>query len=507
MKPSLFIALEMTSSAAEEQQCSALIASSAQRAAQICGGSWNVLQEHATRVQPFVTSEIVLQVASPASSGISDFVAGLISAYALAVATARKFRVDWPALDRAFQAPASSFFLQDDERAALSSALLSSVLSSSSARAPATRVELYDWLSREAPNEEEWRVLTSGSLNASFSAKTSVVRWRRGVLSRAFEAQSSLGRWLQDHGFTRESAFSCLYHHLLTPRPEALSPHEANLARLRKWPRRVLGLHIRTGDAPISGLASDGSLIATGSTARTFSPLEQPLYGFRGWPQRTSRVEELLSQRGQVPNNTWIVLCAEAIEAEMARSAQPRHRRKGKGSKSRRKARVAWYVASDSAAVVRQIAEEYNTATRTVVASAVEEPMHSAAWPHWKALAGVGLYENEDPARADEVLAYESQPAVHSRLEMAAVDALIEQWVLGQADAHVLGVHSGFGRIAHAISLAALERGAGDAAAVDDGGSVIGHAMLVGAPMGQSREPGECNMYPYQVIDQMGAML
>lgn len=432
---------------------------------------------------------LIARVPSGTSSGISDHVTGIVSAFALAIATRRAFRIDWPVARAAFRPRFDGLFLSDAERDQLSARLdveLTVRLDASEKMTSARTCEpnkdgsamicqeplaLFDWLPGRVPQTvDEDLVLRNTRLNGTFSGATTVVQWRRGVLDRALRVDDyyPLGRALTSlDGVTRRTAFACFYRYLFkAPR---LSGSMAAAHRRIESPashRVVLGVHVRTGDegqtiasgedaGPAGGGLVSQSVSSSGSSAEpnadaaasgsdslaveAWAPatLESPLY--QGYTGSTT----------SVPNSAMLD-CAAQLEAAMRTAAEERGTTSGD---------ALWVVASDSKALRQQLHEAkhgHAREGRALLPLDGEAAIHSASWTHWKLRHGLRVTAQEDPARLAEVRAYE---AAHRRLLLlAGVEALHEQWVLGAAPSHVVGAYTGFGRIAHAISLSHTPR-------------------------------------------------
>lgn len=395
----------------------AVIAATRARAARACAASWPSLEAHRATTAP--ARQLVYRVPPATTSGISDHLTGLVSAYALALATARHFVVDWPALRDS--CAASHTFLDDAARARLAERLDDF---------EDVDVELYNWLPRSAASAEDNMVVANPRLNATFAAPTVVVQWRRGVLYQALSSAARahpFGARLAALGLDPERAFGCLHRFLIEPHPDIFARHLDAVDQLR-GAASILGLHVRTGDNAVATLGADGVPVAQES-GPPGGGLDAPMYD---------------GYTGTVSKGTNRAMGACAVQAEHGHT---------------------WFVASDSAVLGASIVDEYNgQGGRVALRASSLVPRHSAPWMHVKNIRGFPLGSNEDASWTDSVTEYENDPVVKGALLAAAQDALAEQWLLAEASVFVLGPYSGFPRVSYALALALHAEEDGDAA-------------------------------------------
>ena len=393
------------------------IASTRARAARACAASWPALEAHRATA---TARQLVYRVPPATTSGISDHLTGLVSAYALALATARRFVVDWPALRDSCTASMDTF-LDDAARARLAERLDD---------LEDFDVELYDWLPRSAASTEDNMVVANPRLNATFAAPTVVVQWRRGVLHQALSSAARahpFGARLAALGLDPERAFGCLHRFLIEPHPDIFARHLGAVDQLR-GAASILGLHVRTGDKAVATLGADGVPVAQES-GPPGGGLDAPMYD---------------AYTGTVSKGTNRAMGACAVQAEQGHT---------------------WFVASDSAVLGASIADEYNgQGGRVALRASSLVPRHSAPWVHVKNIRGFPLGGNEDASWTDAVTEYENDPVVKGALLAAAQDALAEQWLLAEASVFVLGPYSGFPRVSYALALALHAEEDGEAA-------------------------------------------
>ena len=377
------------------------------------------------------TRSLVLRVPDGTSSGIADHLTGLISAFALALSLRRTFRVDWPALEAAFYSPreaGSGLFLNASERSRLSVAISHLNGDDDSSLA------FHDWLPMggEVVNGELLLgVRNARRLNRTFAANTVVVQSRQGMLGRAFAATSknTIRTTLQRLGLSAENAFSCLYHYLLVPRPDALAPFESIRTAMQQA-SLSFGLHIRTGDESIGRINADGTDLHSVEREDGLFGLEAPM-----WDGYTRKPTGATSA---------FIECAKTLEAAVSKQ-------QGVPPDSL----ITWYVASDSAEMAQLAASALTTTSRKAYPSPVSAPLHTSAWVHWKAQHNKPMWMNEAKLPRDQVIEFEA--SARSALISAARDSFMDQFMLGEATAgHVVGEFSGFGRLGHALAMSSL---------------------------------------------------
>ena len=512
---------------------------SSEEAYQVCHNSWSAISLQQRRAS-FGKRELISRVPPTSPSGISDHMTGMLSAFALSLATGRSFRIDWPALRETFDCPrpglGRGIFLNDTERVALTrrvaqAQVTNEVLSPSADPsfgnpAQPDGFQFFDWHPRGADQVGDELQLSS-SLNSTFSGSSVVVQGRHGVLDRAFAELSELlskkkgktaksklqrqllGGALANLGLTQRNAFGCLYHYLLVPKIELLEPYQLALRKINAS-KVSIALHIRTGDEAIARIAPDGSLRPSRLAEKL---LDGPMYdGYTG-------------ARNLAPARSFPE-CAQTLESLMWKAVKD-----GSlvtGDHGRQKGDIVWFVASDSAAMARAVVGEFDGGSivndnddawisRSVVPSPETEPLHSASWVHWKAQHNVGMAKNEAKLPRADVEAFES--GITRALLRAATGALLDQYVLGECDAHVLSPFSGFSRVGHAIALGRSSSRRGDSSGLysADVGSDKSFEHLGESygpeerlqPIGAVVIPdtGACIKWDFYQVSRLGAMI
>ena len=428
-----------------------------------CSKAWASLDAYADSTAK-ATRLLVARVPPATSSGVSDHVTGLVSAFALALATRRRFRIDWPTARGAFTSRlGDNVFLSEKERQTLGATIATS----------RDDIQLQDWLGAPMPEEERQRlVLYNKGLNTTYNMATVIVQWRQGLLLRALSAASwPFGKAIKSlGGLSKRNAFGCLYRYLFTA-PRGLSEsHAAAFARLlgaRAAGTTIIGVHIRTGDdenvllAPpvgkAEGLRSTVKVLASGhvqknlgTNAQAPQRLDAPLYD--GYTKEPSTA-----------TNRAILDCAAALELALRARGQVEHRDgdagdAGDGSTSAADGSIysppssLWLVATDSAALRTELVTTgaYTQQDRTLLMLQGSISLHSSSWIHWKIQRGLSVTAHEKPADLPAVTDFERTHG--GPLRQAGREALHEQWLLAEAEAHVIGVYTGFGKIAHAAS-------------------------------------------------------
>ena len=400
-----------------------------------CARSWASMDAYVVATSD-APRRLIARVPSNASSGVSDHVTGIVSAFALAIATHRRFVIDWPLAREAFSSRlASVHFLSDEEHRTLEVDL----------GTDAPDIGLHDSLRQSMTDDERQQmVLANARLNQTYSAPTVVIQWRQGfILAGLRRAEHPFGRAIKSlGGVSKENAFGCLYRYLFTAPRSLGEAHARAYAKIRAKQDAgslIIGVHIRTGDEEQVLQSADGDAsqsadrsavdarghVRSASSTVTMG-LGSPLYnGYSGTVAGS--------------NHAAMLNCAATLEKSIV-----------DGDSSHLP--TMWIVATDSASLRRELVTTgaFSIEGREVLALENPASFHSSPWAHWKVHTGKRVTARERPSDSHLV---ESFARLHSKeLLSAGTSALHEQWLLGEASVHVLGYFTGFGKIANAIS-------------------------------------------------------
>ena len=181
------------------------------------------------------------------SGGFADRITGLISMFALCIATNTAFFVDWPGLDEVFEIGSGGLRVLVD----------------------ASRLQRNHGLVEVPVRQGEWKV---AALERKLrSSPITIVRSDHGALGRAFEASSSpmngrfgtyrrMGLALRDIGLDLETAFPRLLGHLFAPSKQLREAFATEAQVLSNPKAHKIMVQIRTGDRVLQQIPGDNML-------------------------------------------------------------------------------------------------------------------------------------------------------------------------------------------------------------------------------------------------------